>query len=118
MSDYGIGQLGGLSDAPAYDTYQDADLPDKEEAPERDPEVETESHLSVYETLTVLTDKVEGLQYQNVAVMDRLDTLTGAVNQFGGMLDFVVQSVSQVGKQLSEGGISGIMSMLKGAKSD
>lgn len=118
MSEYGIGQLGGLQDVAPYGQYEDADLPDApkepapEEAPEKDPEVQKDTHYTeILATLTILGDS---LNRQLVEQSERIDTLTGAVNQFGGMLDYIVQSVSAFGKQISEGGISGIMGMLKG----
>lgn len=97
----------------AGSTYEDADLPDvpqePEDAPEKDPEIQSPNDYSV------LLKSVEALQYQNTHIMDRLDILTGAVNQFGSMLDYIVQSVTEVGKSLSQGGLSGILSMLKGS---
>lgn len=105
----------------AVGQYQDADLPDApkepEEAPERDPEVEEKAQVTVYGIDVTEWDN-RWLQFEKTmaAQSERIDTLTGAVNQFGAMLDFITQSVSQVGKQISEGGLSGIMGMLKGVK--
>ncbi len=68
-----------------------------------------------------ITDEAELLH----DVKDKLDQMlakqdahTVAVNQFGAMLDHIVQSVSQAGQMLSKGGLSGIMGMLGGAKND
>jgi hypothetical protein len=58
-----------------------------------------------------------------VAVMNRLDTmearldaLTGAVNQFGAMLQHIVNTVSSAGQMLSEKGIGGLMGLMGGGK--
>jgi len=61
----------------------------------------------VNEKLNILTSKIADLSEQTIA-------LTTAVNQFGKMLDFMVQSVAQIGQSFKTQGIGGIMSMLTG----
>jgi hypothetical protein len=122
MSEHGFGQdnVKGMYGS-LIAGYEDADLPDApkepEEAPEKDPEVQESNATLTARIVTLestLAEKLDGVQHQHVVVMDRLDVLTGAVNQFGSMLDYIVQTVTVFGKQISEGGLSGIMGMLKG----
>lgn len=50
------------------------------------------------------------------AIEARVDALAGAVNQFGGMLQHIVNTVSQAGQALSSQGIGGLMSLMGGGK--
>ena len=48
----------------------------------------------------------------------RVDKLTGAVNQFGVMLQNIVDNVSGMSQAIQKGGIGGIMALMKGASSE
>lgn len=64
--------------------------------------------LSV-ETLTHKQE--ETLEYLS-NVNQRLTALTDGVNQFGMMLNHIVQTVTQAGQALSEKGVGGLMSLM------
>lgn len=48
------------------------------------------------------------------AVNARLDALAAGVNQFGGMLQSIVQNVASVGQAIQKGGIKELMGMFTG----
>lgn len=59
-------------------------------------------------------EKLESLLQKTDLLLARVETLTGAVNQFGQMLDFMVNSVAGIGQQFKAQGIGGLLGMLGG----
>lgn len=48
------------------------------------------------------------------AINARLDAIAGGINQFGGMLQSIVQNVASVGQAIQKGGIKELMGMFGG----
>jgi hypothetical protein len=74
-----------------------------------------------YLNTTVDTVDDTSTEFHIQAIHEKLDTLikrsdthTAAVNQFGGMLDYVVQTVAGFGQAIQKQGIMGLMKSMTG----
>lgn len=74
-----------------------------------------EARLDVVPREATTTDeKLEMLALRIEQLQERIDALTAAVNQFGAMLQHIVNTVSMAGQAIQSKGIGGLMGLMGG----